>query len=44
MSTNDYLNCSRQTLRTLEFHLRDGRGREIDLTFSIVFNKYGLEM
>ena len=49
MSTNDYLNCSRQTLRTLEFHLRDGRGREIDLkgmyvTFSIVFNKYSLEM
>ena len=43
MSTNDFLNCSRQTLRTLEFHLRDGRGREIDLkgmyiTFSIVFN------
>ena len=31
MSTNDFLNCSRQTLRTLEFHLRDGRGREIDL-------------
>jgi hypothetical protein len=49
ISTNDYLNCSRQTLRTLEFHLRDGRGREIDLkgmyvTFSIVFNKYNLEM
>ena len=49
MSTNDFLNCSRQTLRTLEFHLRDGRGREIDLkgmyiTFSIVFNKYNLDM
>ena len=48
MSTNDFLNCSRQTLRTLEFHLRDGRGREIDLkgmyiTFSLVFNKYNLE-
>ena len=49
MSTNDYLNCSRQTFRTSEFHLRDGRGRELDLkgmyvTFSIVFNKYSLEM
>ena len=49
MSTNDFLNCSRQMLRTLEFHLRDGRGREIDLkgmyiTFSIVFNKYNLDM
>ena len=49
MSTNDFLNCSRQTLRTLEFHLRDGWGREIDLkgmyiTFSIVFNKYNLDM
>ena len=49
MTTNDYLDCSRQTLRTLEFHLRDGRGREIDLkgmyvTFSLVFNKYNLEM
>jgi hypothetical protein len=45
MTTNDFLDCSRQTLRTLEFHLRDGRGREIDLkgmyvTFSLVFNKY----
>ena len=49
MTTNDFLDCSRQTLRTLEFHLRDGRGREIDLkgmyvTFSLVFNKYNLEM
>ena len=49
MSTNDYLNCSKQTLRTLEFHLRDGRGKEIDLkgmyvTFSLVFNKYNLEL
>ena len=49
MTTNDYLDCSRQTLRTLEFHLRDGRGREINLngmyvTFSLVFNKYNLEM
>ena len=48
MSTNDFLNCSRQTLGTLEFHLCDGRGREIDLkgmyiTFSLVFNKCDLE-
>ena len=49
MEVDDFLDCSRQTLRTLEFHLRDGRGREIDLkgmyvTFSLVFNKYNLEM
>ena len=48
MSTNDFLNCSRQTLKTLEFHIKDGRGRFINLhgmyvTFSIVFNKYNLE-
>jgi hypothetical protein len=45
MSTNDYLNCSNQTLTVLEFHLRDGYGEYIDLkgqniTFSIVFNKF----
>ena len=49
MSTNDFLNCSRQALRTLEFHLRDVRGREINLKgmyipFSILFNKYNLDM
>ena len=49
MSTNDYLNCSRQTLKTIEFHIRDGRGRYVNLhgmhvTFSIVFNKYNLEI
>lgn len=47
-TSNDYLNCSRQTLRTLEFHIRDGRGRYVNLhglhiTFSIVFNKFNLE-
>ena len=41
-SPNDYLNCSRQTLRTIEFHLKDSRGRYINLhgmnvSFSIVF-------
>jgi len=49
ISTNDFLDCSRQTLKTLEFHLRDGRGNEINLhgmyiTFSLVFNKYNLEI
>ena len=43
VSVGDYLNCSNATLSTLEFHLRDGRGRIINLygnyiTFSIVFD------
>lgn len=46
--TSDYLNCSLLTLKTIEFHLRDGRGRYIDLhgmhiTFSIIFNKFNLD-
>ena len=46
-SPNDYLNCSRQTLRTIEFHLKDSRGRYINLhgmniSFSIVFNKFNI--
>jgi hypothetical protein len=46
-SPNDYLNCSRQTLRTLEFHLKDSRGRYVNLhgmhvSFSIVFNKFNV--
>ena len=46
-SPNDYLNCSRQTLRTIEFHLKDSRGRYINLhgmnvSFSIVFNKFNM--
>ena len=49
MTTDDFLDCSRQTWRALEFHLRDGRGREIDLkgmyvTFSLVFCTYNSEM
>ena len=45
LAPNDYLDCSRQTLKTLEFHIKDGRGREINLhgshiTFSVVFNKW----
>jgi len=38
----DYLNCRGQSLRTLEFHLRDGLGNFISMpqyiTFSIVFD------
>ena len=46
-SPNDYLNCSRQTLRTIEFHLKDSRGIYINLhgmniSFSIVFNKFNI--
>jgi len=49
MSSEDALNCSRQTLKTLEFHIRDGRGRYINLhgmhiTFSIVFNKVNMDL
>ena len=44
MSSNDFLDCSNQTLKTLEFRIRDGKGNLINLhgahvTFSIVFNK-----
>jgi len=41
---NDYLDCSRQTLRTIEFHLKNSSGKYINLhgnhwSFSIVFDK-----
>lgn len=47
-ATNDFLNCSKQTLRTIEFHLKDSRGRYINMhgmniSFSIVFNKYNID-
>jgi len=47
-SNNDFLNCSRQTLRTIEIHLKDSRGRYVNLhgmnvSFSIVFNKFNIE-
>ena len=47
-ATNDFLDCSKMTFKTLEFHLRDSRGRFIDLhgshiSFSIVFNKFPSE-
>ena len=44
MNPNEYLDCSKQTLQTLEFHLKTGRGQYVPLhgahvSFSIVFNK-----
>lgn len=49
ITTNDFLDCSNLTLKTLEFHLRDGKGNYINLhgahvTFSIVFNKYNINI
>ena len=43
MATNDYLDCSRQTLRTLEFQLRDVNGNLVPMhgshwSFSLVFD------
>ena len=47
MATNDFLDCSNQTIKTLEFHIKDGKGQFINLhkahiTFSIVFNTYNV--
>tara|TARA_B100000513_G_scaffold195689_1_gene127003 strand:+ start:363 stop:1259 length:897 start_codon:yes stop_codon:yes gene_type:complete len=44
-SSNDYLDCSRQTLKTIEFELKDGKGNIVPLhaghvSFTIVFDKY----
>jgi hypothetical protein len=44
-TNNDFLNCSKQVLRTIEFHLKDSRGNYINMhnmncSFSIVFNKF----
>ena len=44
-SSSDYLDCSRQTLKTISFELKDAHGRIINLhganvSFSIVFDKY----
>ena len=43
VSFADYLNCPSTTLKTLEFHMRDGRGRYVNLynnhiSFTIVFD------
>ena len=47
-TNNDFLNCSKQTIRTIEFHLKDSRGRYVNMhgmniSFSIVFNKYNID-
>ena len=47
MAPNDVLDCSNQTLKTIELRIRDGRGRYINLhsahiSFSIVCNNYNL--
>ena len=44
MASNDFLDCSRQTLRTLEFRLTDANGNEIPLhgsnwSLSLVFDQ-----
>jgi hypothetical protein len=46
-TNNDFLNCSKQVLRTLEFHFKDSRGNYINMhnkncSFSIVFNKFNI--
>jgi len=47
-TNNDFLNCSKQTTRTIEFHIKDSRGRYVNMhgmniSFSIVFNKYNID-
>ena len=44
MSTNDVLDCSRQTLQTIEFHVKTAEGKYVPLhgnhvSFSLVFNR-----
>jgi len=44
MTTNDFLSCEKQTLRTIEFSLTDVNGNEIPLhgshvSFSIIFDQ-----
>ena len=44
MNPNEYLDCSRQTLQSLEFHLKTSRGQFVPLhgahvSFSILFNR-----
>ena len=43
LAGNDYLDCSRQTIRTLEFQLKDHRGNAIpfhgsNLSLSVIFD------
>ena len=40
---------SKQTLQTLEFHLKTGKGKDVPLhgahvSFSLVFNKYNADL
>ena len=47
-TNNEFLNCSKQVLRTIEFHVKDSRGNYIKMhnmncSFSIVFNKFNLQ-
>ena len=49
MSTNDFLDCSKQTLQTLEFHLKTAKGIYVPLhgahvSFSLVFNKFNPDL
>ena len=42
--SNDFLDCSRQTLRTIEFRLTDSAGNEVPfhespVSFSIIFDQ-----
>jgi hypothetical protein len=44
LTGNDFTDCSLQTLRTIEFHIRDSRGNYVNfhgsnLSFSIIFSK-----
>ena len=44
MTSNDYIDCSRQTWQRLEFQLKDSKGNEINLhgshmSFSIIMSR-----
>jgi hypothetical protein len=48
MTSNDFIDCSRQTWKTLEFYLKDSRGNYINfhgsnLSFSIIFSRMNPE-
>ena len=48
VAPNDYLDCSKQSLQTLEFHLKASKGAYVPLhgahvSFSIIFNKFAAE-
>ena len=48
-SGNDFLDCSRQTLKTLQFELKDCFGNNVNLhganwSFSLIFSKYRSEV